>query len=70
VVTLISSETVAAATLLAAIHPRAEGEVFNVGTGIETSVNALAAAGRGLTAQRGAPGGAQCASRTPGNSLA
>ena len=25
------------ATLLAAIHPRAEGEVFNVGTGIETS---------------------------------
>jgi UDP-glucose 4-epimerase len=32
-----------AATLLAAIHPRAEGEVFNVGTGIETSVNALAA---------------------------
>ena len=27
------------ATLLAAIHPRAEGEVFNVGTGIETSVN-------------------------------
>jgi UDP-glucose 4-epimerase len=33
-----------AATLLAAIHPRAEGEVFNVGTGIETSVNALAVA--------------------------
>jgi len=31
------------ATLMAAIHPRAEGEVFNVGTGIETSVNALAA---------------------------
>jgi UDP-glucose 4-epimerase len=30
------------ATLLAAIHPRAEGEVFNVGTGIETSVSALA----------------------------
>jgi UDP-glucose 4-epimerase len=30
------------ATLLAAIHPRAEGEVFNVGTGIETSVNGLA----------------------------
>ena len=30
------------ATLLAAIHPRAEGEVFNVGTGIETSVNELA----------------------------
>jgi UDP-glucose 4-epimerase len=29
------------ATLLAAIRPRAEGEVFNVGTGIETSVNAL-----------------------------
>jgi UDP-glucose 4-epimerase len=32
------------ATLMAAIHPRAEGEVFNVGTGIETSVNALATA--------------------------
>ncbi len=32
------------ATLLAAVHPRAEGEVFNVGTGIETSVNHLAAA--------------------------
>jgi UDP-glucose 4-epimerase len=31
------------ATLLAAIRPRAEGEMFNVGTGIETSVNALAA---------------------------
>ena len=31
------------ATLLAAIQPRAEGEVFNVGTGIEMSVNALAA---------------------------
>jgi UDP-glucose 4-epimerase len=30
------------ATLLAAIHPRAEGEVFNVGTGIETSINELA----------------------------
>ncbi len=30
------------ATMLAAIHPRAEGEVFNVGTGIETSVNDLA----------------------------
>jgi UDP-glucose 4-epimerase len=30
------------ATLLAAIAPRAEGEVFNVGTGIETSVNELA----------------------------
>jgi UDP-glucose 4-epimerase len=26
------------ATLLAAVHPRAEGEMFNVGTGIETSV--------------------------------
>jgi UDP-glucose 4-epimerase len=31
------------ATLQAAIQPRAEGEVFNVGTGIETSVNELAA---------------------------
>jgi len=30
------------ATLLAAIRPRAEGETFNVGTGIETSVNDLA----------------------------
>lgn len=30
------------ATLLAGIAPRAEGEVFNVGTGIETSVNELA----------------------------
>lgn len=29
------------ATLAAAIRPRAEGEVFNVGTGIETSVNEL-----------------------------
>jgi len=32
------------ATLMAGIHPRAEGEVFNVGTGIETNVNALAEA--------------------------
>jgi UDP-glucose 4-epimerase len=30
------------ATLLAGRHPRAEGEVFNVGTGIETSVAELA----------------------------
>ena len=30
------------ATMLAAIRPRAEGEIFNVGTGIETSVNDLA----------------------------
>jgi len=30
------------ATVLVATHPRAEGEVFNVGTGIETSVNDLA----------------------------
>jgi len=29
------------ATMLAATHPRAEGEVFNVGTGIETSINQL-----------------------------
>jgi UDP-glucose 4-epimerase len=37
------------ATLIAGIHPRAEGEVFNVGTGIETNVNDLAAAiGRAL----------------------
>jgi UDP-glucose 4-epimerase len=32
------------ATLAAAVHPRAEGEIFNVGTGIETSVNRLATA--------------------------
>ncbi|MGZ6295364.1 MAG: NAD-dependent epimerase/dehydratase family protein [Candidatus Limnocylindrales bacterium] len=32
------------ATLLAAVQPRADGDVFNVGTGIETSVNALAEA--------------------------
>ena len=31
------------ATLVAAVHPRAVGEVFNVGTGIETSVETLAA---------------------------
>ncbi len=31
------------ATLLAGLAPRAEGEVFNVGTGIETSINELAA---------------------------
>lgn len=30
------------ATLMAGIHPRAEGEVFNIGTGIETSVTSLA----------------------------
>jgi UDP-glucose 4-epimerase len=30
------------ATLLAAVHPRADGEVFNIGTGIETSVIELA----------------------------
>jgi UDP-glucose 4-epimerase len=40
------------ATLLAAIRPRAEGEVFNVGTGIEVSVNALArGVGRALDKQ-------------------
>jgi len=44
------------ATLLAAIQPRAEGEVFNVGTGIETSVNQLVrlvgeATGRSLDIQ-------------------
>ena len=31
------------ATMLAAVHPRAEGEVFNVGTGTESSINSLAA---------------------------
>ena len=35
-------EDVVEATLLAAIFPKAEGEVFNVGSGIETSVNHLA----------------------------
>jgi UDP-glucose 4-epimerase len=35
-----------AATLQAAVHPRAVGEVFNVGTGFETSVNGLAEAVR------------------------
>ncbi|MBX2959502.1 MAG: NAD-dependent epimerase/dehydratase family protein [Flavobacteriales bacterium] len=30
------------ATILAAVHPRAYGDVFNVGTSIETSVNELA----------------------------
>lgn len=30
------------ATILAAVHPRAYGEVFNVGTSVETSVNKLA----------------------------
>jgi UDP-glucose 4-epimerase len=30
------------ATMIAALSPKAEGEVFNVGTGIETSVNLLA----------------------------
>jgi UDP-glucose 4-epimerase len=40
------------ATMLAAIRPRAEGEVFNVGTGIETSVNQLGLAiGRALDTQ-------------------
>jgi len=29
------------ATLLVTLSPNAEGEVFNVGTGIETSVNSL-----------------------------
>lgn len=30
------------ATILAAVHPKALGDVFNVGTGVETSVNELA----------------------------
>lgn len=30
------------ATILAAVHPHAEGDVFNIGTGTETSVNELA----------------------------
>ncbi len=36
------SEDAVEATLLAAISPKADGEVFNIGTGIETSVNTLA----------------------------
>jgi len=32
------------ATLLAAVNPRAEGEVFNAGTGSEISINELVAA--------------------------
>ncbi len=35
-------EDVVEATLLAAITPKAEGEIFNVGSGIETSINRLA----------------------------
>jgi len=35
-------DDVVEATLLAAISPKAEGEVFNVGSGIETSINRLA----------------------------
>ncbi|HYP51781.1 MAG TPA: NAD-dependent epimerase/dehydratase family protein, partial [Pyrinomonadaceae bacterium] len=31
-----------AATILTAIHPRASGEIFNIGTSVETSVNKLA----------------------------
>ena len=34
------------ATLAAAVHPRAVGEVFNVGTGFETAINGLAEAVR------------------------
>lgn len=34
-------DDVVEATLLAAISPKAEGEVFNVGSGIETSINRL-----------------------------
>ncbi len=30
------------ATILAAIHPHADGEIFNIGTGIEASVNSIA----------------------------
>lgn len=35
-------DDVVQATLLASISPKAEGEVFNVGTGLETSINELA----------------------------
>lgn len=31
-----------AATILAAVHPKALGDIFNIGTGVETSVNKLA----------------------------
>jgi len=37
-------EDVVDATLLAAVSPKAEGEIFNVGTGKETSINELARA--------------------------
>ena len=43
------------ATLLAATSPRAPGEVFNVGTGVETSVNRLAAVLAEITGARVAP---------------
>ncbi len=43
------------ATLTAAISPKAEGEVFNVGTGIETNINALAAHVSGLYGQEHEP---------------
>lgn len=43
------------ATLLAATSPRALGEVFNVGTGVETSVNRLAAVLTEITGARVTP---------------
>ena len=41
-----------AATVLAGVSPKALGDVFNVGTGVETSVNALAQAIRALVEER------------------
>ena len=40
------------ATLLAAIVPRAEGQIFNVGTGVETTILALAETVRRITGGR------------------
>ena len=41
-----------AATLLAAIVPRAEGQIFNVGTGVETTILSLAEIVQRLTGGR------------------
>ncbi len=43
------------ATLLAALSPKSEGEVFNVGTGVETSIEALARAVLDLYGLESAP---------------
>jgi UDP-glucose 4-epimerase len=41
-------DDVVEATVLAAVSPKAIGDVFNIGTGVETSVNTIAAEVRGL----------------------